>query len=365
MKAEARAKGKDIIDFGIGDPDIPTPKRIIDTLCKTAYESKNHRYPSYEGLIEFRSAVSIWYKSRFNIDLVADAEVVSLIGSKEGIAHFPLAIVNHQDTVLIPSPAYPVYRVATLFAGGIPYTVPLTEGNLFLPDLESIPNEVKQSARLIFINYPNNPTSVMAGRTFFEHVVEFAHRYNIIVCHDAAYTEIYYEEKPMSFLEIEGAKDVGIEFHSLSKTFNMTGWRIGFAVGNKTLVEALGKVKTNIDSGVFQAIQYAGIEALANTQSAIEETRVVYEERKNVMTEGLKSMGIEVFPCMASFYLWCKVPKGFTSASFCSHLLKEAAIVFTPGNGFGEEGEGYFRIALTVGVERMKEALERIRKVGL
>ncbi len=363
-KEEMRKKGADVIDLGIGDPDLPTPKPIIERLKKAAENSKNHRYPSYEGMIEFRTAVAEWYGRRFGIKLNPATEVLSLIGSKEGIAHIPLAFVNPEDIVLVPSPGYPVYRVATLFAGGTPYFLPLRKENGFLPILSEIPATVAKKAKLLYINYPNNPTSAVAGRNFFEEVVAFAQRYRIVVCHDAAYSEIAFDGyRPLSFLEVEGAREVGVEFHSLSKTFNMTGWRIGFAVGHPEVLSGLGRVKTNIDSGLFQAIQEAGTEALNHLNTPLPEIIDTYERRRDVMVGGLEEMGLEVDRPKATFYLWIRVPRGYTSAQFATLLIEQGGIVATPGNGFGEEGEGYIRMALTVDEKRLREAIERLKRI--
>lgn len=364
MKKEAIQRGVDLIDLSIGDPDIPTPRHIVKKMQEAVEKPENHRYPSYEGMFSFRKAVADWYKRRFGVTLNPETEVLSLIGSKEGIGHIPLAFVNPGDIVLVPSPGYPVYSIATLFAGGKSYNMPLLEENNFLPDLKKIPSSILKKARLMFINYPNNPTSVIANRGFFEDVVDFAERNNIIVCHDAAYSEIYLgERRPVSFLHIRGAMDVGIEFHSLSKTYNMTGWRIGFAVGNAKVLAGLGKIKTNLDSGVFQAIQEAGVEALRTKDSVLNVIRKIYKERMETLYKGLKDVGLRLRKPDATFYLWVKVPKGFDSTGFVSHLLKNAGVLGTPGNGFGEHGEGYIRFALTVGVERIEEAVERIGKV--
>jgi len=287
-----------------------------------------------------------------------------LIGSKEGIAHIPLAFVNPGDIVLVPSPGYPVYRVATLFAGGTPYFLPLRKENGFLPNLSEIPEPVAKKAKILFVNYPNNPTSAIAGKSFFEEVVAFAQRYQIIVCHDAAYSEIAFDGyQPLSFLEAAGAKEVGIEFHSLSKTFNMTGWRIGFAVGHPEILSGLGRVKTNIDSGLFQAIQEAGIEALYHLDTPLPEIIDIYQRRRDVMVKGLHEMGLEVDLPKATFYLWIQIPRGYTSAQFATLLIEQGGIVATPGNGFGEEGEGYIRMALTVDEKRLKEAIERLKRI--
>ncbi len=363
-KEEMKKKGTDVIDLGIGDPDLPTPKPIIERLKKAAENPGNHRYPSYEGMIEFRTAVAAWYKRRFGITLDPRTEVLALIGSKEGIAHIPLAFVNSGDIVLVPSPGYPVYRVSTLFAGGTPYFLPLRKENGFLPILSEIPGTVAKQAKLLFINYPNNPTSAVAGKPFFEEVVAFARRHQIMVCHDAAYTEVAFDGyRPLSFLEVDGAKEVGIEFHSLSKTFNMTGWRIGFAVGHPQILSGLGRVKTNIDSGLFQAIQEAGTEALNHLDTPLPEIIDTYERRRDVMVRGLEQIGLEVDRPKATFYLWIRVPRGYRSAQFATLLLEQAGIVATPGNGFGEEGEGYIRMALTVDENRLREAIERLKKI--
>jgi LL-diaminopimelate aminotransferase len=363
MKQETKAKGVDLIDLSIGDPDIPTPCHIVEAMKTAVGKPEHHRYPSYEGMLSFREAVTGWYKRRFDVALDPANEALSLIGSKEGIGHVPLAFVEPGDTVLVPSPGYPVYPVSVLFAGGVSHMMPLREENGFLPDLKAIPEATLQKARLMFINYPNNPTSAVAPRAFYEEVVALAARYNIIVCHDAAYSEIYFDgEKPLSFMQIDGAKDVGIEFHSLSKTYNMTGWRIGFAVGNPDILAGLGKIKSNLDSGVFQAIQEASVTALDTDESNLSGIRKTYQDRRDALYEGLKGIGIEVALPKASFYLWAKVPKQFDSSSFVAHILEKAGVLTTPGNGFGAPGEGYVRFALTVPVERMKEAVDRLRK---
>ena len=365
-KAEVKARGVDIIDLGVGDPDLPTPPHIIEALKKAAEDPGNHRYPSYSGMGGFKEAVAEWYGRRFGVQLDPKTEVVSLIGSKEGIAHFPLAFIDPGDVALVPTPAYPVYHIATMFAGGESYFMPLLKENDFLPDLDAIPGEVAARARVMFINYPNNPTAAVADRAFFEKVVAFAKDQNLIVCHDAAYTEMGYDGyQPPSFLEVPGAKDVGLEFHSLSKTYNMTGWRIGFAVGNREAVDGLGAIKSNIDSGVFQAVQMAGIEAIAGDQACVDEMRTVYTRRRDLMVKGLEKAGFRLRVPRATFYLWVEVPAGYTSARVATRLLEEAGLVVTPGNGFGEPGEGYFRIALTQNRQRLAEAIERLQKLNL
>jgi len=365
LKAEQLKKGVDIIDLGIGDPDHPTPKHIIEALQKGAGDPANHQYPSYSGMPRFRQAASHWMKGRFGVALDPETEVVSLIGSKEGIANFPLAFVNPGDVVLVPSPGYPPYNTGTLFAGGQPYFMPLKRENRFLPDLDAVPADVVKRARVIHINYPNNPTGAVAGKDFFKRVIAFAQRNDVIVCSDAAYCEQYEGEKPVSFLEIEGAREVGIEFHSLSKTYNMTGWRIGFACGNKDIVSGLGKVKTNIDSGIFQAVQWAGVAALEGDQGCVEEMRGIYRNRRRVLVEGLKKIGWDVASAEAAFYVWAANPKGFDSKGIAVKVLEESGIVITPGNGFGAGGEGYVRFALTRDEKRIGEAIERLAKLHL
>lgn len=363
-KAELAARGVDIISLGIGDPDLPTPPHIIERLKNAAGNSVNHRYPGYEGLLTFRRSVADWYAVRFGVVLDPEKEVVSLIGSKEGIAHIPLAFINPGDVVLCPDPAYPVYNIGTLFAGGVPYFMPLEEKNGFLPELKAIPGDVLKRARLLFLNYPNNPTSACADGNFFREAVDFARENGILVCHDAAYTEVFFDDDPpASFLQTPGAKEVCIEFHSLSKTYNMTGWRIGFASGNADAVAGLGRIKTNIDSGIFQAIQEAGITALESDQGPVAEMRGIYQGRRDLACRLLGRMGYSFTVPKATFYLWVSTPPGLTSADFVSRVLQETGVVLTPGNGFGKHGEGYFRISLTVSEQRLEEALTRMGRL--
>ncbi len=365
-KQEKIAQGVDVIDLGVGDPDLPTPEPIVEALKRAAEKPENHRYPSYVGMKAYREEIARWYRRRFGVELDPEEEVIALIGSKEGIAHFPLAFVERNDVVLYPDPAYPVYRIGTIFAGGEPYPMPLKEENDFLPDLGSIPQEIVDRTKIIWINYPNNPTSADATEEFYRDLIKWAKKNNIIVASDNAYSEIYTgERKPISILQIDGAKDVAIEFHSLSKTYNMTGWRIGMAVGNRELVRALGKVKTNIDSGQFNAIQEAAITALNLPESELDKLRAVYRERREVMTGALRKLGLKPFESDVTFYVWTKVPEGYSSAEFVGRLIDEAGIVCTPGNGFGDAGEGYFRISLTVPTERLVEAAERIKNLKL
>ena len=365
-KEEALKRGVDIINLGIGDPDQPTPNNIIEKLRESVKDSKTHHYPPYQGTTEFRQAVVSWYKNRFGVNLDPEQEVMALIGSKEGIAHSFLAFIDTGDFSLIPDPGYPVYKTGTLFANGFPYIMPLLEENDFLPNLEEIDEEVAQRAKLMFINYPNNPTAAVANKDFFEKVVKFAKKYDILVCHDFAYSEMTFDGyKTSSFLEIEGAKDVGIEFHSLSKIYNMTGWRLGFAVGNKDAISALSTIKTNIDSGAFKAIQEAGVEALTGPQDNIEKMNEIYTRRRNVVINGLNKLGWNLKPTKATFYIWIPTPKNINSADFANLLLEKTGIIVTPGIGYGEYGEGFVRIALTVEEKRLEEAIERLKKSSI
>ncbi|TET92716.1 MAG: LL-diaminopimelate aminotransferase [Desulfobacteraceae bacterium] len=365
-KKEIAAKGVDIIDLGIGDPDLPTPPKIVEAMVQAVRDPANHHYPSYSGMDDFKTAIAKWYEDRFSVKLDPETEVIALIGAKEGIAHIALAFINPGDLALIPAPAYPVYNSGTLFAGGRPYLLPLLKENNYLPDLASIPEEATRTAKMIWLNYPNNPTAAVADRDFFEAVVKFAHKYQIIVCHDLTYSEIAFDEyKPMSLLEINGARDIGIEFHSLSKSFNMTGWRIGFAVGSREAIKGLGSIKSNIDSGLFQAIQVAGIEALRANKENILEIKKTYARRRDIMVKGLRDSGFKVNPPRATFYLWVPVPNSYTSVNLATRLLQEAGVVVTPGNGFGYPGEGYIRLALTKDESRLLEAIERIKNIGL
>ncbi len=360
-KENAIKRGVDVIDLGVGDPDLPPPAHIIDALCASAHDLGRHQYPSYTGMLTFREAAAEWYKKTFAITLDPVQEVLTLIGSKEGLAHIPLAFVNPGDVVLVPDPAYPVYKIGTLFAGGVPYTMPLLAEAGFLPDLDAIPTDVADKARLIFLNYPNNPTAAVADLSFFKEVVDFASEHDIIVVHDNPYSEITFGTyRAPSLLSAPGAMDVGIEMHSLSKTYNMTGWRIGFAVGNAEIISGLGTVKTNIDSGVFEPVQEAAITALTGPQDCISDMRKIYTERRDLMIAGLRTLGIDAAPPEATFYIWTPVPDGYTSLSFSAMLLEKIGIVATPGVGFGEYGEGYVRFSLTSSTDRIAEAVDRM-----
>ncbi len=364
-KKRAKKRGGDIIDLGVGDPDLPTPQHIVEAVCHAAKDPSNHRYPSYEGMFAFREAVAAWYKQRKQVSLDAEDEVLTLIGSKEGIAHSAFAFLDHGDLALVPDPAYPVYKNAAVLANGIPHSVPLTEENEFKPDLESIDREVARKAKIMFLNYPNNPTAAAVDKSFFKEVVDFAHDHDVIVLHDNPYSELTFDgyEAP-SFLAVDGAKDVGIEFNSLSKTYNMTGWRVGFAIGNSEILKGLRLMKTNVDSGTFQAVQIAGITALTGSQECVKRNVETYKERRDILVAGLSSVGIEVKKPKATFYLWTKVPQDFSSSlQFSMFLLERAGVVVTPGIGFGEEGKEFVRFSLCVSAERINEVCERINLI--
>ena len=362
MKAEKARSGADIIDLGVGDPDLPTPPHVVEALCAAARDPANHHYPSYAGMPAFREAAATWYRRRFGVELDPATEVLALMGSKDGIAHVPEAFVNPGDVVLAPSPGYPVYRTSTLFAEGVLHDLPLAAENGFLPDLDAIPADVARRAKLLFVNYPNNPTAAVAPPSFYDEVVAFAREHEVVVVSDNAYSEIAYDGyRAPSFLETDGAMEVGVEMHSLSKTYNMTGWRIGMAVGNPEILAGLGRVKTNVDSGVFDAVQHAGIAALSGSQECVADACRVYQERRDVLVRGLRSLGYDVAAPKATFYAWLPVED---SMAFAARLLDEAAIVATPGVGFGAHGEGYVRFALTRPVDRIEEALARMEALA-
>jgi len=365
-KKEAQKSGKEIIDLGVGDPDLPTPSPIIEKLYRAAQKSCNHRYPSYQGLFSFRQAVAEWYARRFGVSLDPEEEVLTLIGSKEGLAHLSLGLLNPGDIALIPDPAYPVYRAGVIFAGAHPVRISLKEQNGFLPVLEDIEEKIARKAKIFFLNYPNNPTAATTNINFFKELTDFATRFRIILCHDLAYSEIAFDGyRPPSILQIEGAKQIAVEFHSLSKTFNMTGWRIGFVVGNRHVIRTLREIKTNIDSGVFQAVQEAGIKALNMNGEALEGIKKVYQKRRDVLVMGLKNIGWEIKAPKATFYLWTKVPDNLSSMDFSARLLQECGVVVTPGIGFGPAGKGYIRMALTVEEKKIIRAIEKIKNFHL
>jgi LL-diaminopimelate aminotransferase len=359
--AELQARGKDIISFAIGDPDFPTPPHIIEAMCRAAHDSQNHRYPETAGLPQLRRAIADWYGTRFGVSLNPDKEVLPLIGSKEGIAHIPLCCIEPGDLALVPDPGYPPYSLGIKLAGGEPYLMPLKEENEFLPQLEAIPKEVTAKAKLLWINYPNNPTGAIAGLDFFDRMLNFAEKHNLAVCHDAAYSEVAFDGyKPPSFMQLPGAKRVGVEFHSLSKTYHMTGWRIGMAVGNAEIIGALFQVKSNLDSGIPQAIQYAAVEALCSSQIHITERNAIFQRRRDKLVKAVNEIGLKARTPMAGFYVWAKIPPGCTSIDFTKKLLDEAGIAVTPGIGYGKEGEGYIRFSLTISDDRLEQGIERL-----
>ncbi|MBN1232533.1 MAG: LL-diaminopimelate aminotransferase [Candidatus Coatesbacteria bacterium] len=361
--SEMRSRGIKVISFGIGDPDLPTPSGIVTELNEKASDPLNHRYPSYFGMDEFREAASRYLAKRYNVKCCSE-DILALIGSKEGIAHISLAYLDSSDIVLVPSPGYPVYYTGTIIADGIPFLLPLKEENGFLPDLSSIPSDVARKAKIFFINYPNNPTGAFANENFRIEIIDFCRKNDILLCSDMAYGEVYFGKKPFSFLSESGDNNNILEFHSLSKPFNMTGWRIGFAAGDKEAIDALGKIKTNIDSGVFQAIQYAGIHALENELDMPSRFAIIYKKRMEKVREGFKYLGLDLRIPDGTFYFWSRVPEGFSSASFADFMLDKYAVVVTPGSGFGEYGEGFFRISTTLPDSDIEEATERFRKKG-
>jgi LL-diaminopimelate aminotransferase len=359
--AQKRAQGEEVISFAIGDPDIPTPPHILDRLCQAAREPANHRYPESEGLPELREAIADWYQRRFGVSLDPDREVLPLIGSKEGIAHMAFCFVDAGDVALVTDPGYPVYSVGTLLAGGRPYYMPLLEKNDFLPDLSRVPESIAAKATLMWVNYPNNPTGAVADLDFFKGVVKFAAGHDICVCHDGPYSEVAYDGyRPPSFLQAEGAKDLGVEFHSLSKSYNMTGWRSGMAVGNATMIDALKRLKSNLDSDIPQAIQYAAIEALKGPQDCIDEHNAAYQRRRDLVVDVLNKMGLRARPPRASLYVWARVPRGYTSVEFANDLLEKVGVVVTPGVGYGRHGEGYVRLSLTIADASLVRGLSRL-----
>jgi LL-diaminopimelate aminotransferase len=359
--AAKRAQGVTTISFGIGDPDLPTPPHVLVALKQAADEPVNHRYPESEGLPELRAAMAGWYERRYGVALDAGKEVLPLIGSKEGIGHIALCFVDPGDTVLQPDPAYPVYAVGTLFAGGQSYAMPMDEESGWLPDLEAIPADVAHRAKAIWLNYPNNPTGAVADLGFFERVIAFAKHYDVLVLHDLAYSDVAFDGyEPPSFLQLPGAKDVGVEFSSLSKTYNMTGWRVGTLAGNPQLVDALARVKSNIDSGIPQAIQRMAIAALDGPQQAVADHNRIYQQRRDRVVEALRAIGLRATPPKASLYIWARIPEGETSIGFAGRLLDETGVVVTPGVGYGQAGEGYVRLSLTTPDEQIDEGLARL-----
>jgi LL-diaminopimelate aminotransferase len=358
-----KAKGVDVINLGVGDPDLPTPEHIIRALEDGARDPRSHRYPPYVGTTEFRRATAAWFQQRFGVTLDPDRQVLALIGSKEGLAHLPWAMLNPGEVALVPDPGYPVYRSATIMAEGEPVALPLLADRLFLPDLDAIPPEVARRARLMFLNYPNNPTGATADMEFLAKAVAFAKRHDLVLVHDNAYSEITFDGyRAPSVLQVPGALDVAIELHSLSKTFNMTGWRIGFAVGNAEAVNALGVVKTNVDSGVFRAVQHAGIAALTGPQDVVKPALARYQARRDRLVNGLRAVGWKAPSPKATLYIWMPTPNGQSSVTFAADVLERTGVVITPGVGYGAHGEGFVRLSLTTPDDRLDEAVARIRR---
>jgi len=362
-RQQAVARGVDIINLGVGDPDRPSPEHVVRRLCREAHDPRHHRYPPYDGLAALRQALAGWYAQRFGVDLDPDAEVRVLIGSKEGLSHLCWAFVDPGDVALVPDPAYPVYRAQTLLCGGAAHPLPLKAERDFLPDLEAVPEAVRAKATIMFLNYPNNPTAATADLGFFERAVAFCRRHDLLLCHDAAYVEMTYDGcVAPSVLQVPGARDVAVETYSLSKPFNMTGWRVAFAVGNRQALQALHRVKTNTDSGQFTAVQAAGEEALRNhPREFIERMNAVYQRRRDLALEALEALGWRLPAPRGTFYVWLPVPRNYNSLSFAGMLLEKAGVLVSPGSAFGRHGEGYVRLSLTVDEDRLVEALSRMR----
>jgi LL-diaminopimelate aminotransferase len=362
--AQARAAGVDIISFGVGDPDLPTPPHVVDALAHAARDAATHRYPSYTGMPEFRSSIARWYRRRFDVSLDPETEIQPLVGSKEGIYHLPVAFVDPGDVVLVPDPGYPVYETGTILAGGNCFFMPLTPDNHFAPDFEAVPDDVRANARVMWLNYPSNPTAATVDLQLFERAVDFCIQNDLLLAHDAAYTEVTFDGYTApSVLQARGAKDCSVEFHSLSKTYNMTGWRVGWVSGSPVAIEAIKRLKTNIDSGIFDALQRAGIAALEGPQDHLRATLERYRSRRDLLCDGLKSMDVVIEPPRGSIYLWVPVPDGHTSESFTAFLLEAAGVVVAPGTGYGPSGEGFVRFSLTLADDRLEEGVERLRKV--
>ncbi len=363
--AERRAAGVDVISLSMGDPDLPAPQAVVDRLCTAMQDPENHRYPEYRGMLALHEAIAAWFEERFGVHLMPEREILPLLGSKEGLAYAGAAVLNAGDVSLIPNPYYPVYVSASTTAGAQPYMLPLVEQNNYLPDLDSIPQDILAKSRLLWLNYPNNPTAVCADRSFFEHAVEFAHHHGIVIVHDMAYAEVYFDDScPMSILQIPGASEVAVELHSLSKTYNMAGFRMGMLVGNPELVDAVGRLKSNIDSGIFRPIQYAAIEALQLPVSWIERRNAIYQRRRDLFVEGCRAMGMRTRIAQAGLYIWASIPNNFlytTSRDFCSWLFDKTGVFITPGTNFGNLGEGYVRISITAPDERIETALRRMK----
>ncbi len=360
--ADRKAAGVDVISLSMGDPDLPAPQPVIDRLCAALQDTENTRYPEYRGMRQLHEAIAVWFERRFGVSLTPERDILPLLGSKEGLAYVASAVLNAGDISLIPDPYYPVYITGSTTVGAEPYMLPLREERGYLPDLESIPQVVLAKARLLWLNYPNNPTAACADRSFFEKAVAFAHHHNLVIIHDMAYAEVYFDDaRPLSILQIPGAKEVAVELHSLSKTYNMAGFRIGMLVGNPTLVDAVGRLKSNIDSGIFRPIQYAAIEALNLPPSWLEQRNAIYRKRRDLLVEGCNALGMRTQTPEAGLYIWAAIPQGFTAHAYADWLFDKTGVFVTPGTNFGKAGEGYVRISMTAPDERIETAIQRMK----
>lgn len=360
--ADRVAAGVDVISLSIGDPDLPAPRAVIDRLCEAMQQTENHRYPEYRGMRALHEAIAGWFERRFGVQLTPERDILPLLGSKEGLVYAAAAVLNAGDIALTPNPYYPVYLTAATSVGAQPYLLPLLEQNNYLPDLDSVPPDVLAKARVLWLNYPNNPTAACAPRAFFEQAIDFARRHNIAIVHDMAYAEVYFDAfRPMSILEVPGANEVAVELHSLSKTYNMAGFRLGMLIGNPELVDAVGRLKSNIDSGIFRPIQYAAIEALHLPPSWLEQRNAIYRRRRDMLIEGCNALGMRTRTMEAGLYIWAGVPDGYTSRDFADWLFDKTGVFITPGTNFGSLGEGYVRISMTAPDERIATALERMK----
>ena len=360
--AERRAAGVDVISLSMGDPDLPAPQAVIDRMCSSLQDPENTRYPEYFGMRALHEAIAAWFERRFAVRLTPEHNILPLLGSKEGLAYLGAAVLNTGDVSLIPDPYYPVYITASTSVGAEPYMLPLLEQNGYLPELDKIPQEILAKSRLLWLNYPNNPTAAGADWRFFEEAVAFAQRYNLVIIHDMAYAEVYFDDfRPLSILQIPGASEVAVELHSLSKTYNMAGFRVGMVVGNANLVDAVGRLKSNIDSGMFRPVQYAAIEALQLPVSWIEQRNAIYRRRRDLLVAGCNAIGMRTQAPGAGLYVWAAIPGGFTSRDFANWLFEKTGVFVTPGTNFGDAGEGYVRISLTASEERIEAALQRMR----
>jgi LL-diaminopimelate aminotransferase len=359
--ADRKAAGVDVINLSMGDPDLPSPQAVIDRLCATLQDPENHRYPEYFGMRALHEAFAAWFEQRFDVRLAPERNTLPLLGSKEGLAYVGTAVLNAGDVSLIPDPCYPVYTTASTNVGAVPYMLPLLKQNAYQPNLEHIPADVLAKSRLLWLNYPSNPTTASADLAFFERAVEFARRHNLAIIHDMAYAEVYFGEyRPISILQVPGASEVAVELHSLSKTYNMAGFRVGMLVGNPEIVNAVGRLKSNIDSGMFRPIQYAAIEAMQLPDSWLQQRNAIYRRRRDLLVEGCNALGMHTQSPDAGLYVWAAIPS-FTSRDFASWLFDKTGVYITPGTNFGNAGEGYVRISLTAPDERIETALQRMR----